>query len=47
MGFCSTSCAIECNAKSKDADIVPCRVVIKAVRGNDVALDIAIAPDGA
>jgi hypothetical protein len=30
-GFRSTSCAIGCHAKAKDADIIPCRVVIKSV----------------
>jgi hypothetical protein len=32
----STSCAIGCNAKSKDADIVSGRIVIKQARGRDV-----------
>jgi hypothetical protein len=45
--FRSTSCAIGWNAKSKDADIVPCRGVFKQAGGILVALDIVIGQDGA
>jgi hypothetical protein len=46
-GFPGTSCAIGCNAKSKHADIVPCRFVFELGRRDRVALDLVIVPDGA
>jgi hypothetical protein len=44
--FRSTSCAIGCDGKSKDADIVPCRVVIQQARSTWIALDRVIDQDG-
>jgi hypothetical protein len=45
-GFSSTLCAIECDDTSKDADIVPWRVVIKVVKCADDALDVIMEQDG-